>query len=141
MHLVTFYFFALHGLECTGAHVERQFLAVDTFFVKGFQYSFGEMESGGRSRYRAFDFGIYRLVGLLVAFLRLAVQVRWDWKFAYRFQYIGKSQTVIVPFEVNPMAGSSTFPTGSTERNGLSLHLDTTLQGTFLPFLQIAHHA
>ena len=82
---MTFDFFAFHWLEGAGAYVEGQFLTVDAMFVERLQYTFGEMQAGGRSSYRTLYLLIHRLISLLVAFLRLAIQVWRDGEFAHGF--------------------------------------------------------
>ena len=75
VHLVPGYFFAFHRFERARPDVERHFLAVDAVGIQIGQHAFGEMESGRGGSHAAFDFRVHRLVGRLVAFLCLAVQV------------------------------------------------------------------
>ena len=75
MHLVALDFLALDGLERACSHVEGHFLAVDATHVESGEHAVGEMESGRRCGHTTLDFRIDRLVGGLVALLRVPIQI------------------------------------------------------------------
>ena len=130
---------ALHRLEGSGTHVQRQFLTLDTMGIESFQDTVGEVQSGSRSSHTALDLRIHRLVGGLVALLRLTVQIGRDGQFTNGIQYLGKVHLGVVPRKVHPLAGTMFPTTGSGQHNVLILHLQFSLQRPFLPFLQVTH--
>ena len=83
MHLVTFDFLALDGLESAGTDVQRQFLALYTVGIEIGEHLGGEMESCRGSGHRTLDLGIDGLIGGLVALLGLAVQIWRDGELAH----------------------------------------------------------
>ena len=130
---------ALHRLERAGTHVQRQFLTLDTMGIESFQDTVGEVQSGSRSSHTALDLRIHRLVGGLVALLRLTVQIGRDGQFTNGIQYLGKVHLGVVPRKVHPLTGAMFPTTGSGQHHLFILHLQFSLQRPFLPFLQVTH--
>ena len=120
VHLVPGYFFAFHRFERARPDVERHLLAVDAVGIQIGQHAFGEMESGRGGSHAAFDFRVHRLVGRLVAFLCLAVQVGRDGQFAHGFQNFSPSRLFVVPFKVNPVAGAAILAPGCLQGDAAS---------------------
>ena len=141
VHLVPFNLFAFHGFEGAGTHVQRQFFQLHALLAQSVEHARGEVQPGGGGGYRPFYLGVDRLVGLLVALLRLAVQVGRDGQFAEHFQDVGKGDFGIVPAEVHPVAGAVAGAPfgGQGERASFYGHLP--LQCALFPLLQVAHHA
>ena len=99
------------------------------------------MEAGCRGCHAAFDFGIYGLVGGLVAFLRLAVQVGGDGQFAHGFQHIGPGHVAAVPFEFHQVACPAVFTPCGFQRELPSAHFHLAGQSAVFPLFQVAHEA
>ena len=114
---------ALHRLEGSGTHVQRQLLTLDTMGIESLQDTVGEVQSGSRSSHTALDLRIHRLVGGLVALLRLTVQIGRDGQFTNGIQYLGKVHLGVVPRKVHPQAGTMFPTTGSGQHDVLILHL------------------
>ena len=141
VHLVPFDFFALHGAEGAGTYVQRQFFQVNAFCAECVEHAGREVQSGCRGSYGAFYLGVNRLIGLLVAFLCLAVQVGRDGQLAEHFEDVGKGHLRIVPAEVHPVTGAAALAPLGSQRQRASFYGHLAAQGAFLPFLQVAHHA
>ena len=62
--------------------MQGEFLAVYALGIQLLQHLIGKVQSSRGSCHRAFDFGVDRLVGSLVALYGLAVQVRRNGQFA-----------------------------------------------------------
>ena len=90
VHVVPADVLALDGAEGAGSHVQRHLFAFDATGVDVVEDTLREVQSCCRSRYGALYLGIDRLVGSLVALLRLAVEVGWDGKFADGIDDLGK---------------------------------------------------
>ena len=130
---------ALHRLEGSGTHVQRQLLTFYAMGIEGLQDTVGEVQSGSRGCHTALDLRIHRLVGGLVTLLRLTVQIRRDGQLTNGIQYLGKVHTGVVPREVHPLAGAMFPTTGSRQHHLFILHLQFSIQRPFLPFLQVTH--
>ena len=97
---------ALHGAERSGTDMQGDFFAFNTMRINITQYPFRKMQPCRRSSHAAFNLGIYRLIGRLVALLCLAVQVGRDGQFTQHIENVGKVDVGIVPLELNELAGS-----------------------------------
>ena len=128
VHLVVCYLLALHGLERACTHMEGELLAVDALVVDGGKHLGGEMQAGGGGGDAALDLRVDGLVGALVAFLGLAVQVGWDREFADSIKHLGEGRGLQIPgsrglqipgsrfpFEVYAVAGAMLRSSGGTE--------------------------
>ena len=98
-----------------------------------------EMETSCRGCHATLDLRVNGLIGGLVALLGLAVEIWRNGELAHRLENLGKRHVVVVPFEVDAIAGAMNVATGGTHRESLAMNIELTLQGTFFPFLQIAH--
>ena len=141
MHLVPLNLLALHGLEGSGTHVQRQFLQVHSLRTQGVEHTGREMQAGGGCGHGPLYLGVNGLVGRLVALLRFAVQVGRDGQLTKHFEDVGKGHFGIVPMEIHPMAGTAAFAPLGDQCQRTSLHRHLAAQGTFLPLLQVAYHA
>ena len=90
MHLVIANLCAFHGFKSTSTYVQRHLIAFNTFGINRLQYAFRKVESCSRSSHRALNFGIYGLIGLHIALLRLTIQVGRNGQFAHCLKYLGK---------------------------------------------------
>ena len=109
MHLMTFDFKTLHRFESAGSYMQGYFFAVDSMRIKILENRIGKVKSGSWSSHTSLDFRINRLIGGLVAFLCLTVEIRRNRQLAYCFENLGERHLIIVPIEVNPIVGSSAF--------------------------------
>ena len=109
MHLMAFDFKTLNRFESAGSYMQGYFFAVDSMRIKILENRIGKVKSGSWSSHTSLDFRINRLIGGLVAFLCLTVEIRRNRQLAYCFENLGERHLIIVPIEVNPIVGSSAF--------------------------------
>ena len=79
------------------------------------------------------------MVGCLVAFLSLAVEVGGYGQFARSIEDFGKRHLAVVPLEVNPMTGALLADACDREAHRFAVDLKAAVQRAFLPFLEVAH--
>ena len=91
MHVVSAYVLALDGTERACSDVQRHLLALNAAGIDVAEHTLREVESRRWRRHRALYLGVDRLVGYLVALLRLAVEVRRDGKLADGIDDLGKA--------------------------------------------------
>ena len=141
VHLVPLDGLALDGLKGSGAHMQGHLLAAYAFRVDSGQHLRGEVQSGGRRRYRTFDFRVDRLVGLQVALLRLAVQIGGDGQHACRVEDVGEGVAGVIPAEANLVGVAVRGDLLGRERHALLADGDAAAQRALLPLLQVAYEA
>ena len=151
VHLMSLYLQTLHGFKGTSTNMKRHFLTVDAIGIQVCQDCIGKMKSCRRSCHTTLDLRINRLVGRLVALLRLTVQIWRNRQLTYSFQDFCERNVRIVPFEIYPIVGTATdgyrsllaiLATLHGDREGqlVSLDFKLTMQAAFLPLLQVADH-
>ena len=92
VHVVSADVLALDGAECSRAHMQRQFLALDASGVNLLEDALCEVQACRRGCHRALYLGIDRLVSCLVALLRFAVEVGWDGELADSVDDFGEGE-------------------------------------------------
>ena len=85
------------GLKSAGPHMYCKFAARNTSVRDLVEYAGSEMQSGGRSRYRAVDMGLDRLIVRCVRRFCRAVQIWRDGYLPGRLDYVGKSKFRNIP--------------------------------------------
>ena len=122
VHFVPFYLFAFDGLESPGSYVQRQFFRFHSFPAQSVQNPWSKVQSGGWSGYRAFYFGINGLVGFLITFLCLPVQIRRDRQLSKHLENIGECYFRIVPTKIHPMTGTMARSPFGSQGKRFSFH-------------------
>ena len=82
MHLMPFDRLAFHGFERPGSDMERQFFPSDSQSIDSSQNFRCKMQTRCRGGHRTFYLGVNRLVGLQIAFLSFAIQIRRNRQYA-----------------------------------------------------------
>ena len=141
VHRVAANFLALHRLECSRAHMEGDFVALDTAFVELPQHFGREMQAGGGSGHRPLDLGVDGLVSLQVLLLGGAVQVGRDGQFADGIEHLGKGDIVGIPRKAHLVPGVAHPEAFRTQCQLAAVHGNGPFQHTLLPLLQIADQA
>ena len=99
VHVVSADVLALDGTERACPHVERHLLTLNAPGVDVCEDFGREMQACRRRCHRTFYLGIYRLVGRLVALLRLAVEIWRDRQLACRIDDFRPRER---PLEISP---------------------------------------
>ena len=124
----------LDGLKGTCPDVQRHLLPLNAAGIDVLQHTLREVQSCGRSRYAALDFGIYRLIGRLVALLRSTVQVWRYGQFTNGINHLGKAASAR-PLKLNELTRTHFTLAYSLNRQRSMLKG----QCPFFPFLQVAN--
>ena len=80
-----------HGLECARSDMQCDFGSLYAALAQSSEYFVGKVQARSRCCYRTFDARIDSLVGGLVAFLCLAVEVWWNRQLTYSIEDFGET--------------------------------------------------
>ncbi len=96
MHLMTFDFKTLHRFESAGSYMQGYFFAVDSMRIKILENRIGEVKFGSWIANTSLDFRINRLIGCLIAFLCLTVEIRRNRQLRLLFRELSSERHLII---------------------------------------------